>query len=303
MFIQNTNFEIPFFEDNTKCKIYNDGGHYIATIITHSKDNCVRSQKEKDLFFEEKYIFATTELGITNKKQLLQYILSAYIEEYHITNTTVLELYIQQNIKRMKHNLFARKKRFRRKAHLNQWNNFVTITYDDKLHTPNSFKKKLRKCLSNLHSRRGWNYAGVFEKAPVTGRLHFHALMYIPDGEMLGTIQQVKDYSTKTHQMQTSNSNSFFAETFGRNDFQPITDDVLKHTNAVEYITKYLEKTNEKVIYSRGIPTELEMELNGTDIVTAVTDFFTTKYILFDDFLTQPRIPINFEYNQLSLFG
>ena len=36
---------------------------------------------------------------------------------------------------------------------------------------------------------------GVFENAPETERLHFHALMYIPDGEMIGNIYEKKDYN------------------------------------------------------------------------------------------------------------
>ena len=63
---------------------------------------------------------------------------------------------------------------------MNRWNYFVTFTYDPKKHTAESFNKKLRKCLSNLHTRRGWKYMGVFEEGFENGTLHFQALLYVP---------------------------------------------------------------------------------------------------------------------------
>ena len=51
---------------------------------------------------------------------------------------------------------------------------------DDKLHTEQSFKKKLKIALQNFSSRRGWKYMGVWERAPETNRLHFHGLFKIP---------------------------------------------------------------------------------------------------------------------------
>lgn len=39
---------------------------------------------------------------------------------------------------------------------------------------------------------------GVFEYSPKENRLHFHALMQIPEGQIPGEIEVVKDYSKKT---------------------------------------------------------------------------------------------------------
>ena len=75
---------------------------------------------------------------------------------------------IDEKIKRKRNNWQHRKKRFCRKAYLNRWNRFLTITYDDKKHTEETFRKKLRKCLSNLHTRRGWKYMQA-------GRLQYRA--------------------------------------------------------------------------------------------------------------------------------
>lgn len=98
---------------------------------------------------------------------------------------------------------------------------------------------------------------GVFERAPETGRLHFHALLYVPDGEMIGTITEKQDYSTKQHKMQTTHENDFFAERFGRNDFAELSAGELQHGNTIGYILKYIGKTGEKITYSRGIRGEI----------------------------------------------
>lgn len=76
---------------------------------------------------------------------------------------------------------------------------------------------------------------GVFERAPETGRLHFHALLYVLDGEMIGTITEKQDYSTKQHKMQTTHENDFFAERFGRNDFAELSAGELQHGNTIGY--------------------------------------------------------------------
>ena len=119
----------------------------------------------------------------------------------------------------------------------------MTFTYNDKFHDEDTFRRKLRRCLSNLHTRRGWRYMGVFERAPETGRLHFHGLLYVPAGEMLGKLEEKTDYSTAQGKMQTHNENSFFERWYGRNDFEEITPSQLEYGDSVEYILKYIGKT------------------------------------------------------------
>ena len=155
--------------------------------------------------------------------------------------------YVENKVKRKLNNLHKRKDRFRRKANLNRWNYFVTFTYDNKLHNADTFRKKLRKCLSNLHTRRGWKYMGVFELSPIKQRLHFHCLMYIPNGEMIGEIIQKKDYSLCDHKMQIANCNTFFLNAFGRNDFTKVDCNPM----TIEYILKYIEKKNHVMVELR----------------------------------------------------
>ena len=56
----------------------------------------------------------------------------------------------------------------------------------------------------------------------------------------------------------------------------------LKYGHTIDYIVKYIGKTNEKICYSRGIPTEIYKALTDDDIITEFTDF-ATKYVLFDN--------------------
>ncbi len=348
-------FGVPVQQPKKVYKIYNDGGHYIATLVLRQftrkpKDlpphksktdgytdeqkamvyRCIMRDKKKqlnendekkyknavdkidlttalngescsrsalDILFDSLY-FQAFKQGLKYKKDnsaMFEYIKIGILKLYD--ETPELDDYITDKIKRKLNNLHHRKKRFRRKANLNNWNYFVTFTYDDTKQTAETFKKKLRKCLSNLHTRRGWKYMGVFENAPETGRLHFHGLIYVPAGEMLGTITEKQDYSTAQGKIQTRNENDFFAETFGRNDFCEVSKSEMKNGKRTEYIIKYIGKTNERICYSRGIPTEICKEIDGDDIITEMRDF-GVKFILFDNVIDWERDIMRFRYNK-----
>ena len=196
--------------------------------------------------------------------------------------------FILEKIDKKKRNLWKRIKRFKRKANLNRWNYFVTFTCDPKKHTEESFRKKLRKCLANLHTRRGWRYMGVFEYGEVTGAIHFHALLYVPEGEMVGEIIEKNEYSKKRGEMHIRYANTFFDESFGRSDFQELNPVLLKRGGTSRYLVKYITKTGEKIVYSRGIPSEICKKLPPSNIVDEFLDF-VTKYALFDDVIDWER--------------
>lgn len=69
----------------------------------------------------------------------------------------------------------------------------MTITYDDSKHDEETFRSKLKKCLSNFHSRYCWRYMGVFERSP-SGRLHFHGLFWIPGGARGGASRETRPF-------------------------------------------------------------------------------------------------------------
>ena len=149
----------------------------------------------------------------------------------------------------------------------------MTFTYNPRKHTEESFRKKLRKCLSNLSTRKGWKYMGVFEQGGQHGTLHFHAIIYVPENGMIGEIVERKEYSKKRGEVYTRYANTFFDESFGMSDFQELNPILLKRGGTLKYLIKYIAKTGEKIIYSRGIPAEICIELADSDIAGTFIDF------------------------------
>ncbi len=267
------------------CTIYNDGSNFIAyehqpstTKKKYVKTKVKEEFNEAEKLFEELYLQAVKK-GLNYKKQQ-EYVRTELLKTVHIVD--VAEKIIEDGFKRKLANIAARKKLFRRKAYLNKWNYFVTFTYDDKKHTDDSFKRSLRKCLNNLSSRKGWKVMGIWEYGEENERLHFHALLYVPDGKMVGSIYEKKDYSKRKHKMIITHPCDFFEKRFGRCDFEAINSVALKKGKYLDYILKYITKTNEKIVYSRGIPSNFKDEISEEDICAEMQDFIL-KFVLFDD--------------------
>ena len=291
-------FENNVFDRIPLYKIYNDGGHFVATKAYDRKFFRVKKEKtENDNTFDELYqICCDDNLEEKETKKFIKDNLCLSFDD-----DTKLNNFVDKKIKQKKHNYFNRIKRLRRKANINYWSHFVTITYDSKKFSEEVFKRKLRKCLSNLHSRYNWKYMGVFEYSPEKERLHFHAIMYIPCDKMVGEIFEKRDYSTKKHEMQTRFENSFFAKRFGVNDFKSIQDRDSKNSLIVNYLVKYINKSSDRIIYSRGIPTEIYKRIDEKNIVTHMIDY-VIKYILFDDVIDIKRDVMRFEIKQMNMF-
>lgn len=307
--IKNKNFDMeliplprnaytPFPVTSRFYKIYKDGNHFVGTIDNphrtrrYNTSGCLTQEQR---LFDELYVDAM-------KQGIKQHKLFSHLKSMMLDNMPELkdiDNFITENIKRKKHNFYSRLKRLRRKAQLNLWNKWVAFTYDDKKMDEETFRKKLRKCLSNLSSRRGWRVMGVFEKGEIGERLHFHAIMYVPEDKMIGEIVEKRDYSTKQHKMQITHSNTFFAKTFGRNDFEELNPKELD--KSISYLVKYMEKSGEKFVYSRGIPTEIYKEIDDDDVATEYLDF-CTKFVFFDDVIDTEIDVMHFKYQQANLF-
>ena len=193
------------------------------------------------------------------------------------------ENFVDVNLERKQRNLICRRVRMCRKANLAGFNYFCTFTYDDKKHTEHTFKKKLKTAFRHLCERRKWKYMGVWERAPKTNRLHFHGLFYIPNNSIPGTLNTIKDYDTISHKMQTSIQSSYFNERFGRSDFKEIDEQERRLGNALAYLMKYIEKTGEKIVYSKGLPQYFISDIMDDDIVCTIGQE-DKKLLLFDDF-------------------
>ena len=291
----------------SKSKVYFDGSHYIAIpkeLQTPHKRKMKTIKKENQVLNETK---EQESLGATKNRVNSEVMATAKIdlnelfetlyrnnldkkprEKYekifeglksYIKNEERLKEFIHKNLDRKIRNAIERRKRLYRKVNLNTWSYFCTFTYDSNKHTEESFRTKLSNTLKHLASRKGWRYIGVWERSPVNDRLHFHALVYTPI--MIGKFKEKQDYSTKNHKMQTTYQNSHFLKKFGRNDFKPIDEREL--AQSIKYLTKYIEKSKEKIVYSKAVATYFVSDIIEDDIVCHI-GIEDKKLLLFDDF-------------------
>lgn len=243
-----------------------------------NKDSVPSTQKQltrKELF-EELYAKSQDKCKQEQKNYILKEML-----DYFDNKESCLE-FVRQNMERKERNLICRKIRMWRKINQQHFNYFVTLTFDDKLHTEESFQKALKNCLQHFSSRKGWRYIGVWERSPEKHRLHFHGIFYIPDGTMPGKLEAVNDFDTRAKKMRTTMQNDFFGKKFGRNDFNKIAH-VREIPQAIKYLTKYLEKTGEKLVYSRGLYQYFITDIMDEDVVCPY-GLEDKKILLFDHF-------------------
>ena len=235
----------------------------------------VRTLTKKELFEElyTKYI----DLKRNERKNKIIYEMLPYFKDRESC-----EVFVFNNFERKQRNLICRRVRMCRKANLANFNYFCTFTYDNNLHTEHTFKNKLRTCLRNLCFRKKWKYMGVWERAPETNRLHFHGLFNILDNNMPGELIECEDYNFSAHKRIKTYQNTYFNSRFGRSDFKEINtkSDLM---NEVRYICKYIEKTGEKIVYSKGLPQYFISDIMDEDVVCTIGQE-DRKLLLFDDF-------------------
>lgn len=212
-----------------------------------------------------------------------------------------LDTYLDEMYEKSRRNLILRRKRMVRKAYLHgTWNYFCTFTYDNELHDEDSFRERFSTFLKNNVYRKDWKYIGVWERGSKSDRLHFHGIFDIPDGALPGPIEEIEDYDYKTHQKKITYSCKPVREKFGRNDFVKIDKTDLSVT--LGYLMKYLEKSGEKIVYSRGLPEYRISDIREDDILVPMNKY-GDKLLLFDDFtltisgsLIGPCTPENLRY-------
>lgn len=275
-------------------KVYHDGSHFIAIpsdAFPHrrkkssrynlrlKKDELPRSDSPPETT-KDRFETAYKESLSLPKRERKAHIKSALKDDF--ADRTALNAFVDKNLERVKTNAIKRKVRLMRKLRLQCWDYFVTFTYSDEMHTEETFRKKLANTLKHLVARKGWKYVGVWERGSDTDRLHFHGIFHIPDGNMIGNLEEVKDYDTRRHRMQTTLQNTHFLKHFGRNDFKPIChpDDI---SNAVKYITKYMEKSGERLVYGGKLPTFFKSDILEDDIACPI-GIDDRKALLFDNF-------------------
>lgn len=276
-----------------KAKIYHDGSHFVAIPkgAFSSGKGCKRSvarpTKQQPPTTEsppethkEHFETAYKESLSLPKKERKKHIKDALESDF--ADKTELKVFVDKNLERVKTNAIKRRVRLNRKLQLQRWDYFVTFTYSDELHTEETFRKKLTNTLKHLVARKGWKYVGVWERGSDTDRLHFHGIFQIPEGSMIGDLTEVKDYDTRRHRIQTTLQNTHFLKHFGRNDFSClcVPDDLSK---AVKYITKYMEKSGERLVYGGNLPTYFQSDILEDDVVCPI-GIDDRKALLFDNF-------------------
>ena len=231
-------------------KIYYDGSNWIA--IPHKerpyRQRRRRPQTDKSTKvqqFEKR--FEKVKGGQKSRKaKLLQEFTPMFKDEDEAAQ------FVEEHFNRLSRNRWERYKRMIRRGYTNRWNFFCTYTFDSRKHTEETFRKSLMNTLYHLSSRRDWRYMGAWERGELGQRLHFHALIYIPEGQMPGELEEHEDYSTKRHRREKS---------------------------------KYISKNDEKIVYSRGLKTYFISDVLNEDIVCPMGDEeHGFKYILAQNF-------------------
>ena len=190
--------------------------------------------------------------------------------------------FVSAHLERKMRNMIGRRIRLARKASLHLFDCFYTFTYDNKLHDEDSFRRKFRHTISNFSQRKDWRHIGVWERSTDNKRLHSHGIFDIPEDTMPGELIKVNDYNLKTKRRQITNRNTYFNERFGRSDFEVISNQRRKG-DALAYLIKYIEKTEEKIVYSKGLPQFVISDIREDDIITAI-GMDDSKLLLYDDF-------------------
>ena len=246
-----------------------------SPLETPKKPTVKRRATRRELF-NELYQKLLNEPRRSRRGKLIQ-----GMKSYFKTEEEAIE-YVDKQLERKQRNLICRRMRFSRKVNLHEFNYFCTFTYDGSLHTEETFRERLSVCFNRFCSRKGWKYAGVWERSPKTGRLHFHGIFYIPEGTMPGILYEKEDYNFNTNRRQVTIQNTYFNERFGRCDIEPINDRT-EMGSAMAYIMKYIEKSGEKIVYSRGLPQYFKSDILDDDIVCTV-GMEDQKFLLFDNF-------------------
>ena len=267
--------EIQDLKPGNEIKSKNTNSTQETKMPIQEKPKSIRKITKKELFNElyKKYITGTRK----ERKNFIIRDMTPYFESLEECKN-----YVQVQIDRKIRNLICRRIRMIRKANLADFNYFCTFTYDSKLHTEETFKKKLIKTLSYFANTRNWKYMGVWERAPETNRLHFHGLLEISNETMPGNLIEKCDYSFSACKRTKTIQNTYFNERFGRSDFKKINTyhDLMQE---ISYICKYLEKTEEKIVYSKNLYQYFISDIMDDDIVCKIGQE-DKKLLLFDDF-------------------
>lgn len=272
-------------------KMHFDGTHYV-TSKEGEKRGTKRIKKPETqwdkiftIVYEQGKREGVKPSGIAN--YIYGYMKDGYCYPDEDPDMKPLRSFIRDKLFNISQAKLGRARRFRYKSGFVRWNYFITITYSDKLISEQDFYKSLKKQFGNLRTRHGWKIAGAFERGKKTNRLHFHGLVHVPDGELMGELKEVKTFDFDEHRMKIIHQNLYFSVRYGRNDFEPIDSSNRSLINKkIGYIQKYIQKSGERMFYSRGIPCHVLMKIKRSDVAVIMTHKIrgvVNNYVLFND--------------------
>lgn len=262
------------------CKFRHDGSHFfgiqtVRSVIAGKERSKVIIPYDEEI--TEHYRTALKKGKRAVKKQIVPFVLDQM--EYKIEEKDAIFA-----CERLKHNYNARKKTFENKIYLNldQFNFFVTVTYDNKKYpSEDLFRKRLTKLWRNLAVNHGWRQIGVFEHGEQGERLHYHAIVFIPKDGLVGKFVPERSYSTKRRRWEFRCTLDYFTERFGRNEFAPLDQALSRGDCSIDYLCKYAEKSGERFVYSRGIKGDFGQSISNDDVLAEYNDFI--QHFVVDD--------------------
>ncbi len=267
-------------------KVYYDGSHYIAIPqCSYPSGKGIKKRHTATPTPEQIERKEQFETAYKESKKIPYEQRAEFMDEQlkdSIPDDTKRKEFIAENKERKQRNRSKRYSLLWRKVRLQQrWNWFLTFTYSDELHTEETFKAKLKDTLKKLVSRKGWKYLGVWERGEENNRLHFHGIFVIPDGQMVGELETITEYSTRKKRMRTKIQNTYFLKRFGKNEFEEITPHNVEAS--MKYIVKYIEKDGGRICQGGDVKPYILTNILGEDVVTAY-GAEDRKLLLFDDF-------------------
>ena len=241
-----------------KMKVYHDGENWVAKHVGYRTHGGRGAARETDLRMIG-YLMEALQKRMTREK-VIRYVRERFLEDDPLDVPS--EEAVRRELFRFLSNRWARLARFKKKIFGNEWNYFITITYDDKKWSdPDQMEHVVRQTFQSFHSRHDWRYIGVWEHGELGGRTHFHCVAYIPKGKMVGELFTDKQYSTKRNRWDFFVNNTYFQERFGKAQFDAI-DKEQARGRVMRYLMKYIAKSNDRFVYSRGLFLEALLDMD-----------------------------------------
>lgn len=273
-----------------RMKVYCEGNSFIGILPNAMGVKGVSRKKdtsEERKIFRKYYVEAIKEK--IPKNRLVEHLQTKMFNDegsYILYAEDVKEL-----IKKEATRIHNKTKTYYRKLGFFRPNWFVTFTYDDEKTDVETFERKLRRCLSNLAQRNGWRYIGAKEHGAERGRVHFHFIVHIPEGGMVGELFKDYHWNKQKRRRDYFTNNTFFNERFGYTDFEPVSGCDITSGTLKNYLTKYIIKEDSRLIYSRHLPTQIETEvIVEEDVFMTFYDHTRKVYLALEMFLSDEEL-------------